>query len=61
MDKSALGLTINIRNKKKGMTTTEVRDVDGTFVVKLRGLNIEKVFLIHNYLSMKMKIILMKN
>ena len=61
MDKSALGLTINIRNKKKGMTTTEVRDVDGTFVVKLRGLNIGKVFLIHNYLSMKMKIILMKN
>ena len=54
MDKSALGLTINIRNKKKGMTTTEVRDVDGTFVVKLRGLNIDKVFLIHNYLSMKM-------
>ena len=31
------------------MTTTAVKDVGVTFVVKLRGLNIENVFL-HNYL-----------
>ena len=33
-----------MRNHKKGTTTTKVKDIDGTFVVKLRGLNIENDF-----------------
>ena len=49
MEKSVLDLTIKIRNRKKGMTTTEVKDMDGTFVVKLHGMNIENNFKIHNY------------
>ena len=44
MEKLLLDLTINIRNHKKGVKTTDVKDVDGTFVVKLRGMNIEKYF-----------------
>ena len=43
------------------MTTTEVQDVVGSFVVKLRGLNIPNNVLIHNYLWMKMKIIVVEN
>ena len=60
MEKSVLDLTIKIRNRKKGMTTTEVKDMDGTFVVKLHGMNIENNFKIHNYPWMKMKIMLIK-
>ena len=30
---------------KKEMTTTEVKYIDGTFVVKVRGLNIDNYFL----------------
>ena len=44
IEKSALDITVNIINYKKGMTTTEVKDIDGTFVVKLRSLNIENDF-----------------
>ena len=44
MEKSLLGLKVNIRNQKKGIKTIEVKDFDGTFVVKLRGMNIEEVF-----------------
>ena len=50
MDKSVFGLTIKIINQKKGIKTNEVKYLDGTFVVKLRGLNIENNILIHNYL-----------
>ena len=45
MEKSLLGITIKIRNQKKGMTTTKVKYVDGNFVVKLSGLNIQNNFL----------------
>ena len=40
MEKSVLDLTVKMRNQKKGMTKTEVKDINGTFVVKLRGLNL---------------------
>ena len=33
-----------LRNMKQGITTTDVSDIDGTFVVKLRGLNFENIF-----------------
>ena len=44
MEKSLLNITINIINQKKGMTATEVKDVDGNFVVNLRGMNNENNF-----------------
>ena len=44
MEKSVSDITIKIRNQNKGMTTTEVNDVYGTFFVKLCDLNIEKIF-----------------
>ena len=50
MEKSVLDITVKMINHKKGITKTEVKDIDGTFVVKLHGLNIRNVFLIHNYL-----------
>ena len=50
MEKSVLDLTIRIRNRKKGMTTTEVNDVVVTFVEKLRAINIYNNSFKHNYL-----------
>ena len=44
MEKSLLNITINIINQKTGMTATEVKDVDGNFVVNLRGMNNENNF-----------------
>ena len=44
MEKYVLDITIKIRTWKKGMTTTEVQDAMGSFVVKLRGLNIPNNF-----------------
>ena len=44
MEKSVLDITIKIINQKKGITKTEVKGVEGTFAVKLRGLNIENNF-----------------
>ena len=32
MDKSVLGITINMRNQKKGITIIEVKNIDGTFL-----------------------------
>ena len=61
MEKYVLDITIKIRTWKKGMTTTEVQDAMGSFVVKLRGLNIPNKCLIHNYLSMKMKIVVVES
>ena len=43
-EKSVLDLTVRMRNLKKGMKTTELKDIDGNFVVKLRSLNIENGF-----------------
>ena len=31
MEKSVLDNTVRLRNTKKGMTTTDVRDIDGFF------------------------------
>ena len=44
MEKYVLDIKIKISNHKKGMTTTEVKDVVGNFSVKLRGMNASKVF-----------------
>ena len=44
MEKLLLDITIKIRNQKKEIKNTEVKDVVGTFVIKLRGLNIENRF-----------------
>ena len=50
MEKYVLDLKIKMRNQKKIIMTTEVKDVVGGFVVDLRGLNIKKISFIHNYL-----------
>ena len=50
MDKLVMDITVMMRNLKRGMTKTEVKDIDGTFVLKLRGLNIGKFCFIHNNL-----------
>ena len=50
MEKYVLDLKIKMRNQKKIIMTTEVKDVVGGFVVELRGLNIKKISFIHNYL-----------
>ena len=44
MDKSALDITYSLRNQKQGLTKSDVRDIDGTFVVKLRSIKIEDYF-----------------
>ena len=49
MEKSVFDITYSLRNQKQGFTTTDVRDFDVTFVVKLHGLKIENKFLIQNY------------
>ena len=50
MDKSVLDVTDSLRHMKQGLTTSDVRDIEGTYVVKLRGPNIDRHFSIHNYL-----------
>ena len=44
MDKYVLDVTIKIINQKRVITTTEVKDVVGLFVVKLRGLKTNIIF-----------------
>ena len=41
MYKLVLDITDSLINPKQGVITTDVRDIDGTFTVKLRGLNID--------------------
>ena len=50
VEKSVLDITVRLRNLKRGMKTIDVKDVDRTFVVKLRGLNIENYIFVYNYL-----------
>ena len=50
MDKSVVDLTFWMRNIKKGMKTTEVKDTDENFNVKFRCLNIDNNIFIHSYL-----------
>ena len=40
MEKSVLDLKVKMRSQKKGIKKAEVKDIHGTFFVKLRGLNI---------------------
>ena len=44
MEKSVVDITVRMRSIEKVTTTTELKDIDGTFFVKLRGLNIENKF-----------------
>ena len=44
MEKSVLDITDSVRNQKQGLTTSDVRDMEGNFVVKLRGQNINTHF-----------------
>ena len=44
MDKYVLDITIKIINKKRVIKTTEVKDVVGTFFVKLLGLKTNIIF-----------------
>ena len=61
MEKSVLYITDNIKHQKKGLTTSDVRDIEGTFVVKLHDKNIDNHYSINNYLWMKMITIWKKN
>ena len=45
MEKSVLDITDTSRHQKMGLTTSDVRDVEGTFVVKLRAQKIDSHFL----------------
>ena len=42
MEKSVLDITEKIRQQKQGLTTLDVRNIEVTFVVKLRVQNIDK-------------------
>ena len=41
MEKSVLDIIDNVRHQKQALTTSDVRNIEVTFFVKLRGLNIE--------------------
>ena len=45
MEKSELDITNSVRHQKQGLKTSYVRDIEGNFVVKLRGKNIDTHFL----------------
>ena len=44
MEKLVLDITDSSRHQKQGLTTSDFRDIEGTFVVKLRGQNIDSHF-----------------
>ena len=44
MEKSVFDITESTRHQKQVLTTSDVRDIEGTFVVKLRGKNIDAHF-----------------
>ena len=50
MEKYVFDITIKIINHKKGMTTTEVNDVVGTFFYKVTWSEYKETFLINNHL-----------
>ena len=54
MEKSVLYIKYSVRHQKQGLTTSDVRDVEETFVVKLRSQKVDSHFFIINYLLMKM-------
>ena len=45
MDKSVLDITYILRHQKQELTTSDVRYVEGIFVVKLRAQNVDSHFL----------------
>ena len=45
MEKLVLIITGSVRHQKQGLKTSDVRDIEGTFVEKLRGQNIDNYFL----------------
>ena len=45
MDKSLLDITDILRHQKQELITSDVMDIEGTFVVKLRAQNIDSHFL----------------
>ena len=50
MYKTVLDITDNVIHQKKGLETSDVRDIGGNFVVELRAHNIDSHFSIKNYL-----------
>ena len=44
MEKPVLVITDSVRHQKQVLTTSDVRDLEGNFVVKLRVQNIENYF-----------------
>ena len=42
--KSVLDIIDSVRHQKQGLTTSYVRDIEGTFLLKLRGQNIDTHF-----------------
>ena len=50
MEKLVLDSTYILIHQKQGLTTTDVRDVEGSFVVKLRAQKVDRHFFIPNYL-----------
>ena len=50
MEQSVLDTTDTVRHQKQGLTTSYVRYIEGTFVVKLRGQKLDNHFSVHNYL-----------
>ena len=45
MEKSVLGITDSVRYHKQGLTTSDLSDIEGTFVVKVSVQNIDTYFL----------------
>ena len=45
MYKSVLDITVSVKHQKQVLTTSDVINIEGIFVVKLRDLNVEKYFL----------------
>ena len=45
MEKPVLDITDSLRHQKQGLTTSDVRDIEGAFVVKLRAQKIDIHFL----------------
>ena len=44
MEKLVLDITDRLRHQKQGLTTSDVRYVEGTFVVKLRAQKVDSHF-----------------
>ena len=45
MYKSVFDITVSVKHQKQVLTTSDVINIEGIFVVKLRDLNVKKYFL----------------